>query len=841
MDEIQAFIRKHPNDAQAMAATWEGFIHSLDVNNIHHPEFFSSNQWFAWAKEQDFPVDSSLWIAHEINARIPKNKQWVDERQLQQSQQPLQHPSEYKIGESLLSIGVLTMATLRREEIVEYDQDYRKTKDTLVEQWKKNNPEKTTDSKEFLDYKYGSLVADDPTSQLDKEAKEKFNSEEKFEKRRKYYEKKKEKTYKYASIDPAVQLMHRRIEYEAHERFVLQKKTDPNASYDDIKKAVAEKNWRAFAITDRTKAEAYAEKHEGIKTGLEQVKSIEAKREELKRAVPEELAQTTPGLHDEPIYSPPISKEEEKEGVHAPAGVYTDKGTFRPVDVRAEEKKKNDDNSGNRPNPEQVRRAARAIEQPRARISPRPGPLTRSIDRWNGLTDRFPRRFPSPPRPRLPSVPRVPSVPRIPSLPGGATQAASLARSAVFLLNPYVLAGIIAVIILLVIILVISGGPSNDTENPPVSTMPGTFQPGDLASCQFTRGSENPPAASYKSPLLLSYFQEASKASGVPASLLAGFARVESPGIVNYTDETLSSFPCAESPTGALGLMQIEPQGELGHDAGAVTRGAKYLGIEYSALTKDDYCDVRKSIFMGAGFINQKRIYATGSEWDPKGINDRSYIDSVARTYYGCLLYPSCLVGPYSYGGDLWTSVQSCQASQASQPNGETNVSSSIFDSLVQTADDIVTKLVKQGRYFSLKSDEPSVYYWCTYLIIDAYNKVGITGLTRSSHAAVLNMKAYFKDSNANGGKLQLLSPQTDVTKLKIGDTIFFEGSGADSQHVSLIKSISLDEHGNGVIHTDDSNNVVTEDVVFVRNNQALNAQTTPNYKITGFGEMTGL
>src|SRR5258708_11265550 len=96
----------------------------------------------------------------------------------------------------------------------------------------------------------------------------------------------------------------------------------------------------------------------------------------------------------------------------------------------------------------------------------------------------------------------------------------------------------------------------------PIVPSPGTTT--DISSCLFTRGDLTPSQGQYKSSLLLSYFEQASQASGVPASVLAGIARIESPGAVNYTDQSLSSFVCPVSPTGALGLMQIEPAGATG-------------------------------------------------------------------------------------------------------------------------------------------------------------------------------------------------------------------------------------------------------------------------------------
>lgn len=139
---------------------------------------------------------------------------------------------------------------------------------------------------------------------------------------------------------------------------------------------------------------------------------------------------------------------------------------------------------------------------------------------------------------------------------------------------------------------------------------------------------------------------------------------------------------------------------------------------------------------------------------------------------------------------------------------------------------------------FNVKTDEPGVYYWCTYLIIDSYNKAGYTGLTRASHAGVINMKFFFSNSQLNRGQYKFLSLNTPVEQLRPGDVIFFEGKG---QHVSLIKSVDINELGHGSIHTYESNNIQFEDVVSVIDHIAQKAQTTSrSYSITGFGQVVG-
>lgn len=183
----------------------------------------------------------------------------------------------------------------------------------------------------------------------------------------------------------------------------------------------------------------------------------------------------------------------------------------------------------------------------------------------------------------------------------------------------------------------------------------------DLATCLFTRSDQSPSAASFKSPVLLSYFQEVSVKSGVPATVLAGIARIESPGIVSQTDATLSSYGCPTSETGAKGLMQVQPPGTTGYSLDGVTSGAQYLGITINQL---DFCNLRQNIYLGAGVISAK----AGGAWDTSKTNDPVYIDNIAEGYYGCLKYGappgskcSDTRNIYSYGGDLYAGVSQCK------------------------------------------------------------------------------------------------------------------------------------------------------------------------------------
>ncbi|MCL4439496.1 MAG: C39 family peptidase, partial [Firmicutes bacterium] len=212
------------------------------------------------------------------------------------------------------------------------------------------------------------------------------------------------------------------------------------------------------------------------------------------------------------------------------------------------------------------------------------------------------------------------------------------------------------------------------------------------SSCLFYRSHEG---LTYKSSLLMQYFQEAAGRSGVPAVLLAAVARVESPSLVNatdadiqamvdgasrtnLTDADLASIHCPHSSMDALGIMQIEPPGapNNSYDAGAVKNGATYADVDFNRLQTDRsyvisvFCNPRDSIMLAAGFIISKMAIhgGDGTHWDPSWIDSQAQIYNVAQSYYGCLGYPcptyKCCdeTAQFNYGEDLWMSIENCRA-----------------------------------------------------------------------------------------------------------------------------------------------------------------------------------
>lgn len=347
----------------------------------------------------------------------------------------------------------------------------------------------------------------------------------------------------------------------------------------------------------------------------------------------------------------------------------------------------------------------------------------------------------------------------------------------------------------------------------------------DVSQCLFTRSDQTPAQAKYQSPLLLSYIKEAYNLTGMHEMVLAAFMRVESPTLTSYTDEQVRNYVCAESPTGALGVMQLQPAGTTGHCAECVANGARLLGIAYENLTREDYCDVRKSIIMGAGWILKKMSflgYGDGTRWDPAWTDDKDAIYALVNGYYGCILYPSCTSGPYSYGDDVWKSIQACTSTVGEIPKEKLGKivywSQQISDALERGSCDLdynrMVATITDGLYTAVtRTGEvcggtgPDGWYWCTNLIIDSYNLSGVVGLNLN-HQGVKNMLSFWQsDPNYSTIPYDINSGMSSLTQIKPGFTIFMISTGGSiSDHADIIVDVNIDIRGDGFITTIDSN-----------------------------------
>lgn len=213
----------------------------------------------------------------------------------------------------------------------------------------------------------------------------------------------------------------------------------------------------------------------------------------------------------------------------------------------------------------------------------------------------------------------------------------------------------------------------------------------DINSCQFIRSGVSQPIKSAK---LISLIQEVASKSAVPASTLASVAMHETPSFVINAEDNHDAFgsnttiatgcthfglqSIGSSPTGALGLMQVQPPKHIhdqiasagkippfesvrAYDAVGVKFGAEMLGKTVDSLTLQDFCDVRTSIYLGAGVLLSKNYENPG-----KPPTNGEEVSKFVCRYFGgnTCLYPDHNSGPFHYGNDAKEDFKNCPTLQ---------------------------------------------------------------------------------------------------------------------------------------------------------------------------------
>lgn len=395
---------------------------------------------------------------------------------------------------------------------------------------------------------------------------------------------------------------------------------------------------------------------------------------------------------------------------------------------------------------------------------------------------------------------------------------------------------LVALLFLLLFGVVLFSSTTPIGETAPISS-PTPAPVSDISSCKFTRGGDSVKELTYQSPLLLSYIQAASNLTNIPAVVLAAFIRVETPSTVTKNDDAIRALSsvaaCPTSPTGALGVMQLQPKGTTGHDDKAITNGAKLIGKTYDQLTQEDYCDVQKNIIMGAGFILKKMSYAgygDSTRWDPSWTNNRTAIEALVNGYYGCLDYGGSTdcTGPYNYADDVLTSIQNCQVTTKPAPSigpvpteklaqvvyWAQIINSALESGLPPSSYNKMVANITNGTYTAtvrqaLNRDnlDSTGIYWCTNLVIDAYNLANITGLG-AYQQGVRSMIDFWQHTNNyvfipyNGS-----SGIASIKLVKPGFALFrIYPDNYQYDHASIIQEFQVNDRGDGHITTLDSN-----------------------------------
>ena len=132
--------------------------------------------------------------------------------------------------------------------------------------------------------------------------------------------------------------------------------------------------------------------------------------------------------------------------------------------------------------------------------------------------------------------------------------------------------------------------------------------------------------------------------------------------------------------------------------------------------------------------------------------------------------------------------------------------------------------------------------YWCTDFVIDVFNLGSGKRLLSEGLGMVVYMQRFFAQQSTNPqsgvGFLNYDKDHHVLSQVKPGAAIFFlqtnDGQPHEAEHTGIVTSISIDNNGNGSIHTDEANNMgANPQYVYPVSN--WNVENAP-FPVRGFG-----
>lgn len=259
----------------------------------------ASAPWYTYVQRNGLG-DPTTWNRHvaqhpEIPPEILKAKQSADEvERLEFQQKNARQTTEEKndnknkgtntalgnVAGLGVGLGFGLASLLNQPQRLEDDPNYRAIIDKKKEEWLKKNEGKTFDSKEGLDYQYGSLT--DPNAKtLAEEAEEEFTK--KHTKLATKYKKNREKVHKNQKDDVELKALDLRIKQHTDARI---KALGPNATEADkerLRKQVEDHEHDKFVRRFETKAKAYSSSNTKIQEAIKRKERKEIQDELNKR------------------------------------------------------------------------------------------------------------------------------------------------------------------------------------------------------------------------------------------------------------------------------------------------------------------------------------------------------------------------------------------------------------------------------------------------------------------------------------------------------------------------------------------------------------------------------
>lgn len=382
---------------------------------------------------------------------------------------------------------------------------------------------------------------------------------------------------------------------------------------------------------------------------------------------------------------------------------------------------------------------------------------------------------------------------------------------------------IVAVIILIFVFIILlgSGGTGiglGNEQTTPVGGAPGS---GNISSCKFTRADRQ--EYLIKSSTLAGWINDAANSAGIPPSVLASVAMHEnqnflttydnnSPEIINYNFCGAEGINCTQNGQN-IANRACTPEEE--RNGAETDRHRGLLQISSVFYPTVDACNITESLTWAANKLKDYILNNTPTEAQVKA----------AVAAYGGFSGQPCNTHagyPYDYCDEVWQDYQSCQAGQiiagdalewAGQITSELEIGTGgSYNRMIADISNGSYNATRRTGQTELGIGENGIY-WCTYLVIDSYNLADHHEISITDDGWVYYMIQHWKQlpryvflDYYNGAHENILR------QVRPGYAIFFLNDPnateprSDGDHAAIVKSISFNPQGDGVLETYDSN-----------------------------------
>lgn len=358
------------------------------------------------------------------------------------------------------------------------------------------------------------------------------------------------------------------------------------------------------------------------------------------------------------------------------------------------------------------------------------------------------------------------------------------------------------------------------------------------------------------------YFESAGKEFGIDPNILKGMSMIESGGVGQYdVNGNVIEGPDNFGDCAAVGVMQVkpcnwkgvadqiganlyEPEGNIRTAAKLMSDWTKETGSWENAITQKYHPGTGQHGLTQDGYI--ENMYAYLEELGAAECSGSTISPSKTPTNPNKDQSP-CVIT--KVGNPLVSPVIPAECNTASEGDlagilpWADKITSVLEPALWTYLNNQEEDICNEAGYCANKRSGVSTedLYWCTFLVIDAYNLSGYSGLTPDKHLGVIYMVPFFQDTEGyiflpyNPEDTSDAINQRTLQQVKPGMAFFMAQDLTVTQsmeHTGLVKSISIDSHGNGSIETYESNSDTISHTFTISDWTVMNMF----YPLRGFG-----